>query len=101
MADGTLDLSRRTFLHTGAAAGGGLVLGFSLASKADAQTSLTSLNAFVTIAPTGIVTIIAKNPELGQGVMTSLPMLIAEELDVDWSQVPAEPPSAPTPTAAG
>src|SRR6188472_1342448 len=87
--DGSIDLSRRSFLQTGMAAGGGLILGFALASKGEAQT-LARLNAFVTIAPSGLVTIISKNPELGPGVMTSLPMLIAEELDVDWSQVRIE-----------
>ncbi|HET9160937.1 MAG TPA: molybdopterin cofactor-binding domain-containing protein [Caulobacteraceae bacterium] len=87
--DGTIDLSRRTFLHTGMAVGGGLVIGFAMADKAHGET-LTKLNAFVTIDPDGTVTIMAKNPELGQGSMTSLPMMIAEELDVDWSQVRVE-----------
>lgn len=89
--DGTIDLSRRSFLHTGLAAGGGLMIGFSLVGKGEAQPlGVMRLNTFVTIAPDGIVTIIAKNPELGQGVMTSLPMMIAEELDVDWAQVRVE-----------
>lgn len=88
MADGTFDgASRRDFIKTSAAAGG-LMLSFSLAGVAKAAGAPgVQLNAYVTIAPDGVVTIVAKNPEIGQGVKTSLPMMIAEELDVDWSQV--------------
>ena len=79
--------SRRLFLKTSAAAGGGLLLSFGFAEAAEAQ---AALNAFVRIAPDGRVTIMSKNPEVGQGIKTMLPMLIAEELDVDWSVVAIE-----------
>jgi isoquinoline 1-oxidoreductase beta subunit len=85
--------SRRDFLRVSAAAGGGLLLTFSLPSLAKAapmgetETGTGTLTAYVRISPDNIVTIMAKNPEIGQGVKTMLPMLVAEELDVNWSQV--------------
>ena len=80
--------SRREFLTVSAAAGGGVLLSFSVAAKAGAQAhGAQALNAYVSVAPDGIVTIMAKNPEIGQGIKTSLPMMIAEELDVPWEKV--------------
>ena len=82
-------LDRRQLLVAGAVAGGGLWLGFAPAG-ATVESGAT-LNNFVRIAPDGIVTIMAHNPEIGQGTRTSIPMLVAEELDVDWAQVRIEP----------
>jgi len=83
--------SRRTLLKVGAVAGGGLLLTFSVPMFEKAamlgRAKSGTLNAYVSIAPDNIVTIVAKNPEIGQGIKTMLPMLIAEELDVDWKQV--------------
>jgi isoquinoline 1-oxidoreductase beta subunit len=91
---GAMIASRRAFLQASVAAGGGLMLHFALPGIARAAESgeagTATLNAFVRIAPDGIVTIIGKNPEIGQGIKTMLPMLIAEELDVDWSSVRIE-----------
>jgi len=83
--------SRRTLLKVGAVAGGGLLLTFSVPMFEKAamlgRAKSGTLSAYVSIAPDNIVTIVAKNPEIGQGIKTMLPMLIAEELDVDWKQV--------------
>jgi isoquinoline 1-oxidoreductase beta subunit len=89
---------RRDFLRKSALAGGGLVLGVYLnvadsAAKKVAkpsavpETGAFKPNAFIHIAPNGTVTLISKQPEIGQGIKTSLPMIIAEELEVDWRDV--------------
>ena len=89
MSTATLERpSRRTFLKVSALAGSGLIVTFSF--PADAAGRAVRINAYVSITPDNTVTIVAKNPEIGQGVKTMLPMLIAEELDVDWSQVRTE-----------
>ena len=96
-ASRTCNLSRRTFLAVGAAAGGGLLLSVGLpacnAKAADAS-SFTP-NAFVRIGRDGAVTLIMHKVEMGQGTYTSMPMLLAEELEVDLNQVRLEhaPPS--------
>lgn len=83
-----LTLDRRAFLKITAAAGGAFALGLYKLPFAAAQgPAHVEPLAFLTIAPDGIVTILNKNPEIGQGVRTMLPMLIAEELDVDWKDV--------------
>jgi CO/xanthine dehydrogenase Mo-binding subunit len=85
-------LSRRTLLKVGALAGGGLALTASMpmiarAAVAGSAGEATTLGAFISIAPDNTVTIIGKNPEIGQGIKTMLPMLIADELDTDWDLV--------------
>jgi len=89
--DGELprDPTRRFVLKSGAAAGGGLLLSFTMAADGHAAEA-KRINAYVRIAPDGKVTIASKVPEVGQGIKTALPMLIAEELDVEWSAVTVE-----------
>jgi isoquinoline 1-oxidoreductase subunit beta len=91
-------MGRRSFLRVSAIAGGGILLAAYIdpvertlaeAPQAPPPAVLTP-NAFIRISPDGIVTITAKNPEIGQGIRTMLPMLIAEELDADWKDVRIE-----------
>src|SRR5688500_9522371 len=91
----TTTLDRRSFLRVSALAGGGMVVAFHLDADLFAQGpggggGAMQPNAFVKIAADGKVTIVNKNPEIGQGVMNMLPMIIADELDVDWSSVTIE-----------
>lgn len=85
------NLDRRKFLQVAAASGGAFVIGMSLAPdraiSADANDSGTELHPLIRIAPDNKITIFAKNPDMGQGTRTSLPMVVAEELEVDWEQV--------------
>ena len=94
----TTTLSRRRFLKSTAALGGGLVIGFWLpagrgrfvALAQDAKKPAPSPNAFLHIAKDGTVTVLVKHLEFGQGVTTALPMLVNEELDADWGKVRGE-----------
>ena len=92
-------MDRRSFLKASALAGGGFMLSFSwLAScKPQGQTDELSMpdewiemNGYIKIGNNGVVTIMSPNPEGGQNVKTSMPMIVAEELDIDWKQVIVE-----------
>lgn len=94
--ENTFRFSRRNFLRTSALAGGGLLVGFNLFTACSPEAkppinienlNFNDFNAFIKIADNGYVTIYSPNPEIGQGVKTSMPMIIAEELDVEWDKV--------------
>ncbi|HZJ19765.1 MAG TPA: molybdopterin cofactor-binding domain-containing protein [Pricia sp.] len=97
--------NRRSFLKSSALAGGGMVLGFSwLASCKPTPEQVRNMpkewfniNGFLKIGDNGMVTIMSPNPEIGQNVKTSMPMIVAEELDIDWKDVIVE--QAPLNTA--
>src|SRR3712207_2290713 len=93
----TQPIDRRSFLRVTALAGGGIALAAylepaeAIAAWATPKTPAAfTPNAYIRITADGVITIVAKNPEIGQGVKTMLPMLIAEELDVDWKDVKVE-----------
>jgi len=92
----TMRIDRRSFLKVSALSGGGVLLGLYVKPEALAQgrggppPAPPVPSNYIRIAADGTVTIMAKNPEVGQGVKTMLPMLIAEELDADWKTVNIE-----------
>src|SRR4051812_6210730 len=89
----SIALSRRSFLHVSALAGGGMLLAYvapDALSQQPPQSQPLDPNLFVRIAPDGAVTLLSRNPEIGQGIKNMLPMLIAEELEVDWQTVKVE-----------
>src|SRR6187431_1563776 len=91
-------IDRRSFLRSSALAGGGLMLSFNWLSSFASETKRmieipnewSELNGFLKISENGIVSIMSPNPEGGQNVKTSMPMIVAEELDVDWKNVIVE-----------
>lgn len=92
-------VGRRSFLKTSAAAGGGMLIGFSWLTSCSSLTKESevaipnewfNINGYIKIGDTGMVTIYNPNPEIGQNVMTSMPMIVAEELDVPWDHVVVE-----------
>src|SRR5580765_9022684 len=90
----TLTVDRRAFLKTGAAAGAGLIIGFHVPASAAADPAQQQekktpnpFNAWVHITPDNRITLILEKSEMGQGIMTAVPMILAEELCVDWKNV--------------
>lgn len=92
-------VGRRSFLKSSAMTGGGMVLGFSWLASCQSKPEKEILampkewfdiNSYLKIGDNGVVSIISPNPEFGQNVRTSMPMLIAEELDIDWENVIVE-----------
>ncbi len=98
-----IDNNRRSFLKVTAAAGGGMMIGFNflgceakpriaefVAPNLEVPSKWNTLNGFLKIGENGVVTIMSPNPEIGQNVKTSMPMIVAEELDADWDRVIVE-----------
>jgi isoquinoline 1-oxidoreductase beta subunit len=92
-----LNTSRREFLKLTTLAGGGLMLGFSwfsasaeapvIVNQSGTAAANLGFNSYLSIATDGTITILSPNPELGQNILTSFPMIVAEELDADWTRV--------------
>jgi len=92
----SINKSRRDFLKITSLTAGGFMLGFNwLANEAKASAVVTKIaagtdigfNSYLSISTDGLITLFSPNPELGQNIMTSFPMVVAEELDADWSKV--------------
>src|SRR5688500_9982951 len=91
-------INRRSFLKATAMAGGGMMLSFSWLAGCKPSTEEAlgipeewfELNSYIKIGENGVVTLMAPNPEFGSNVKTSLPMILADELDVDWKNVIVE-----------
>ena len=95
-------IGRRSFITKSGLAGGGLVLGFSflnsckprmpesVAASIEMPKDWFEINGFLKIGENGVISIMSPNPEIGQNVKTSMPMIVAEELDCDWNNVLVE-----------
>ena len=88
-----LHIGRRDFIVGGAALGGGLSLGLALPAAAHAELAGPELNAWIVVRPDDSVVIRVVRAEMGQGTLTGLAQLVAEELDCDWSKVSTESPT--------
>ena len=84
------NVSRRGFLRASAAAAGGVLIGFQLGSQESSPAASSKLNAFVHVGKDDIVTLFIHKAEMGQGTVTSLSMLLAEELECDWKKIRTE-----------
>src|SRR3954454_1306081 len=89
-------ISRREFVGAGIGAAAGLLIGFYLPHKAESQKDSFSPNAYLRITPDNKITIVVARSEMGQGVRTALPMILAEELEADWKQIEIEQAGAST-----
>jgi len=94
-------IGRRSFIKSSAVAGGGMMIGFSWLAGCNPETMIEeeilqmpdewfNINGFLKIGNNGVVTIMSPNPEIGQNIKTSMPMIVADELDVDWKKVVVE-----------
>src|SRR5882762_1183357 len=90
MRDDASPWTRRSLLKAGALVSGGLVLGVRLPQALAADPAPAALNAWLRITPDDRVTIIVSQAEMGQGISTTLPAVLAEELGADWSRVELE-----------